>query len=190
MESWISAISSLVLVGVTAWYAILTNKLAKSARESAASAERTASLTAEALAASIAALDVSFEVFPNLHGVGESDGAALGVSVHCTGATVFVHRAHLDMAYRIDKVHPDGADYSLFADDVALVPDTGDLNSSPIDLPIRMHKGEMIHLEAAPEVVMKPDELAGILEVSIWYSLNGKSEPLVRHVEYNNSGDS
>ncbi len=188
MESWISAVSSLVLVGVTAWYAILTSKLAKSAQESAASAERTALLTAEALAASVAALDVGFEVFPNAHGVSGRDGSAIGVSVQCTGATVFVHRAHLDMAYRIDKVHPDGADYSLFADDIALIPDTGDLNSSPIELPMRMHKGEMIHLEAAQEVIMSPAELVGILEVSIWYSLNGQSEPLVRHVDYHSSG--
>lgn len=189
MESWISALSSLVLVGVTAWYAILTNRLAKSARESAASAERTAALTAEALAASIAALDVSFEVFPNAHGFSETVGTGLGVSVQCTGATVFVHRVHLDMAYRIDKVHPDGADYSLFADDVALVPDTGDLNSSPVELPARMHKGETIHLETAPEVRMKVDEHVGILEVSIWYSVNGIGEPLVRRAEYHNTGN-
>ncbi|MFJ6532537.1 hypothetical protein [Microbacterium sp. NPDC091662] len=189
MESWISALSSVVLVGITAWYAFLTNKLAKSARESAASAERTAALTAEALAASIAALDVSFEVFPNTHGFSETDGTGLGVSVHCTGATVFVHRVHLDMAYRIDKVHPDGADYSLFADDIGLVPDTGDLNSSPVELPARIHKGEMIHLETAQEVTMKVDEQVGILEVSIWYSLNGVSEPLMRRAEYNSTGN-
>lgn len=189
MESWISALSSLILVGVTAWYAILTNRLAKSARESAASAERAAALAAEALAASIAALDVSFEVFPNFHGFSETSGSGLGVSVHCTGATVFVHSVHLDMAYRIDKAHPDGADYSLFADDIALVPDTGDLNSSPVELPARMHKGEMIHLETSPEVTMGIDERVGILEVSISYSLNGQSEPLVRRAEYNNAGD-
>ncbi|MBP5801328.1 hypothetical protein J2D78_04445 [Microbacterium maritypicum] len=188
MESWISALSSLVLVGVTAWYAVLTNRLAKSARDSAASAERTASLTAEALAASIAALDVGFAVFPNAQGVSGSDGAAQGVSVQCTGATVFVHRVHLDKSYRIDSVRPDGADYSLFAEDIALVPDTGGLNSSPVELPIRMHRGEMIHLEATPEVVMRPDESVGILEVSIWYSLTQAGEQLVRRVGYTTDG--
>lgn len=185
MDSLISALSSVVLVGVTAWYAILTNRLAKSARDSAASAERTATLTAEALAASVAALDVNFAVHPNAQGISGREDALLGVSVHCTGATVFIHRVHLDMAHRLDEMSEDGGSYTLFADDIGLAVATGrELNSMPVRLPARIHKNEVIHFETDPPVMMRPEETTGMLEVSIWYTLTGRGEPFARRVDY------
>lgn len=64
----LTLVSIIVLVGVTGWYALLTRGLAKSAEASAASTERTPRTAADALSATVAGLNVSFSVAPNLQG--------------------------------------------------------------------------------------------------------------------------
>lgn len=185
MESWITAIGSLVLVGVTAWYAVLTRRLAISARESAASAERTAQIAADALAASVAGLDIGFGVFPNWRANEKGDGDALGVSITSTGAAVFVHGARIDELWLLEgDERDDGYSSVLEASDHALVLDEDfALNADGVALPVRLHRGESVHFVTQPEVGVEVSKIAQ-LDVSVSYSLSPGGEQLVRRSTY------
>lgn len=181
----LTLVSTIVLVGVTAWYAVLTRRLAKSAEASAASAERTAKIAADALSATVAGLDVNFSVAPNLQSSSTDGLSALGVTVYGHGATVYVHRARLDRAWECVGRRDDGASYDCVAEDVELVLASRDLlNVGEPTLPTRLHRGEMLHFETEPEISSDGNGLTDQLEVSIWYSLNGTDQPLRRRVEY------
>jgi hypothetical protein len=184
VETWISAVSSLTLVGVTAWYAILTHRLAVSARKSAASAERTVQIAADALAASVAGLDVVFDVNPNFHA-----GSAVGVSVTCCGATVFVHGARMDGLWALDGIlRRDGYSSTQIASAHDLVFDDSDvLNSDGLMLPARLHRNETIHFKAEPQVDMDLDKIAQ-LDVTIWYSLSLNGAVEMRRAAYDLNG--
>lgn len=186
LPTWLGLISSLILVFVTGWYAVLTRRLARSAEASAASAERAANTAAAALAATVAGLDVSFSVAANGRGIPDEGGIAIGVSVFCDGATVFVHGVHLDSVWQLDEERENGGSYSLIANDRALVLDrSGTMNPPDIGWPVRLHHGEAVHMEVEPRLVVSGGKLVGLLEVSIWYSLNGTDQPIRRRVAYN-----
>ncbi|GAA2890292.1 hypothetical protein [Microbacterium esteraromaticum] len=178
-EAWISSISTIVLVLVTGWYAWLTRRLAKSAEASAASAERTAQIAAQALAASVAGVDVRFTAAPNYQLRADETGA-LGVSIFCDGATAFIHEARLDWAYECTDRRADGASYDTIASgvDLVLLVDEDEM------LPARVHRGEALHFITDPEVTMSLDAGASRLEVSVWYTLDGIGEPVLRRAEY------
>ena len=90
--SWLS---SVVLVGVTAWYAMLTRSIAKSSAAATESARVAAEHSATAAAATVAGLDIrlvleSYQVNVRPDAGGNSVGY-LGVSVRCEGASIFIH---------------------------------------------------------------------------------------------------
>jgi hypothetical protein len=183
--AWVSAATSIVLACITGWYAWLTRRLAKSSEASAASAERAARIAADALAASVAGLDVNFAIRPNFRSIGHGSGVAAGVTLWCRGATVFVHRVHLESMSRLDGRHADdgGSSYTRIAADRALVIDDM-LNPAGLELPLRLHRDEVIHFDIDPQVKIDGRTTVGIIELSVWYSLNNSGELMQRRVDH------
>lgn len=62
MATWISAVSSLVLVGVTTWYAYLTWRMSSAALLAAQASERAAQAAADSLSLERSLADVAFQV--------------------------------------------------------------------------------------------------------------------------------
>lgn len=73
MREWVSFFAALALVGVTAWYAFLTNQSARSSERAAKAAERAARTSASALALQRAIAEVDFAVSSVPGGVKFSD---------------------------------------------------------------------------------------------------------------------
>ncbi|WP_295790907.1 hypothetical protein [uncultured Microbacterium sp.] len=186
MELWISTASSLILVGVTAWYAVLTRSLARSAKESAASAERAAQVAADALAASVASVDVDFRVSPWWRfDEGSTSASALGMTVQSTGATVFVHGARIDELWVREEREGDLWGESLEVSGRNLVLDTSPdgFNLPGMELPVRLHRGEVVHLSAEPVINVEDREI-GHIEIRVLYSLDQNGPWLTRHKTY------
>lgn len=184
MDTWVSAISSVILVGVTVWYAYLTRRLAISAKDSAASAERTAEIAAQALAASVAGLDVGFVIYPNTRSPETGQGSAIGVALHCQGASVFVHGVRLVELWRLDHGDSENSFATVVASDRELVLDTeGTFNFEGTDLPTRLHRDESVHFDARPQILLEITEVAQI-EVAVSYSLSRNGDVFVRRASY------
>ena len=179
LSTWIVPLSTVVLVLVTAWYAVLTRRLAKSAEASAASAERTVQIAAQALAATVAAVDVQFEVSPSYQYSGGDDLADLGVTVFCGGATVFVHKVHLDSASEAEERSEESTTYRTITSGASL-----DVFDEEARLPVRLHRGESANFICDPLVRLPFATSVAILEVTVWYTLDGTGVPLKRSARY------
>jgi hypothetical protein len=178
MLEWLTFFSTLGLLVVTGWYAILTRSLALSARDSSRSAELAAQFAAQSAAAAVATLDIGFEVTPSYQ-FGVDNGVGLGVTLTCSGSTVFVHGASLIEALRSTKFDKGSEEFdSVWLDDEgrALVEDR--------DFPLRIHKGETLHLETSPEIVIPEHVSIAGLSVRVRYSIDGKGEQIEREVEW------
>lgn len=184
METWIAALSSLILVVVTTWYAVLTRSLAKSARDSAASAERAAKTAADALAASIASVDVSFSVSPEWR-PGTGGNSLFGVTLHCTGATVFVHGAMISELWKHEnEAWSDPDEERLLASRHSMrIDDRGTFAEVARPLPVRLHRDEVLHFDAGLSDTV-PVASAGHMEIVIRYSIAADGEHLTRYVTW------
>lgn len=164
---WIQAGGSIVLIGVTAWYAWLTSKMSKAAVDSAESARLAAEAASVSVLAAVANLAIEFKL---AHSYYFTDGEeSLGVSVWSDGSTVFVHRARLRIAYYTGSRLTNGGQ--------PIIPIARDHDLEPVDaeLPIRLHREERVEFVLSPAVA-HPRPPAGVsdMEVSIWYSLDGR----------------
>lgn len=183
MVEWLTLTSTLVLVGVTGWYAWLTRSLATSARDSARSAERAAESAAQSVAAAIANVDVRFEVIPwTMYEPGEdtnASGGVLGVTIECAGATVFVHSAHLLNASRLLERSAGSLRFEALVDGPV-----GHALSERVDLPSRLHGGEGLSFTTDPAVRVQQGVFVSDAVVRVRYSLDGSGDGIERTVQY------
>lgn len=103
LNQWVSTFATLGLIGVTVWYAVQTQAMAKSARDSAKSSRQAAEYSARSAAIAAAAVHVEFFVSPTYAFELNLDGHPLnGVRIQCGGAAVYVHRVVLEDAFALD----------------------------------------------------------------------------------------
>ncbi|MEL0626525.1 hypothetical protein V6245_06150 [Salinibacterium amurskyense] len=178
MIEWLTFGTTVLLLGVTAWYAVLTRSLAQSARESALNAQVAAEHSAKSAAATVANLKVEFDASPS-YWFSANSGLALGVRLVCAGATVFVHEARILEAYRSVANDEHGGEFeSLF------IYDEGVQMAADVGLPSRLHGGEAISFQMEPAYIL--DENVGVAElrVRVRYSLEGTGDGIVREIEW------
>ena len=156
IKDWGTLVATLLLVGVTAWYVILTKRMADAAEISAQSSQDAAKTSKEAAEtsrdaaaaarkaadAAVAELSVQFSVRPFF--VGGVPPERLGVTVTGAGASVFIHGARLWNAMRRGEWPHRSESFSLGLHDVELEPES--------DLPLRVHAGESVQF-------LVPDDL-------------------------------
>lgn len=97
MREWAGLVSTLVLVGVTAWYAYLTHRLARSSERAAVAAESAARTSASALALQRASAEVDFVVSSVPPGVKFSDDPSRlkKLELRALGASAWIHSLQL-----------------------------------------------------------------------------------------------
>lgn len=188
MVEWLTLTSTLVLVGVTGWYAWLTRSLATSARDSAKSAERAAESAAQSVAAAIANINVRFEAYPwTVFEPGEdtnASGGVLGVTIECAGATVFVHSAHLLNASRLLERSAGRLRFEALVDGPI-----GHALSAKVDLPSRLHGGEGLSFTTDPAVRVPQGVFVSDAVVRVRYSLDGNGDGIERTVQFHHPLD-
>jgi hypothetical protein len=178
MIAWLTFGSTVLLLGVTAWYAVLTRSLAISARDSARSAQAAAESAAQSVAATIASVKVKFHAAPMYH-YGDFEGSSLGVTLVCTGATVFVHEVRVLEAMRSTFHGADHEELNSVIDD-----DDGHPMVADATLPLRMHNGETLFLELEPKLILLELISIASLRVQVSYSLDGTGDGIQREVEW------
>lgn len=168
MLEWLTFFSTVLLVAVTAWYAVLTRSLARSARDSAKSAQVAAEHAAQSVAAAVAAVEVQFSALT---------GVNLNVLLACDGATVFVHKVRVVEAWHMTSRNRDGDSY------VSVIDEDGLELTADVSLPVRMHKGETLFLKPPSDhLVVSQDFSVASLIVRVSYSLDGSGEGVEREV--------
>ena len=178
MLAWLTFASTALLLAVTAWYAVLTRSLASSARDSARSAQVAAEYAAQSMAATLASVNVKFRVSPRYYipAPGES---ILGVGVECAGATVFLHDARILESLRSIASPGPGEEFDSVISD-----DAGHPLATELELPRRLHEGEIVWFVTEPEMVLRRHRTVATLRVQTRYSLDGIGEGIVREVEW------
>jgi hypothetical protein len=148
--SWGSLGVALVLVGVTAWYASLTRKIADSSLRAAEAAQAAATSSEKAAAAAVAELSVQFEVnqyeiLPiTLSGRGPK---RLGITITGRGASVYVHSAELKNVLRRSRFGASATSVGLH---------NVMLEQGPHEhLPVLLHAGESVSF-LVPEALTAP----------------------------------
>jgi len=175
IRDWGPLLTTIILVGITGWYAYLTKELAAAARDSAQSSKEAAEATKSALAATIATVNVAFRLSPS-YGSGpnadpEEDQLLFsGVELTCDGATVFVRGMTLHSASW--PLGPGDSIQTLFLEPLY----TGR------ELPARLHRGETARFQL-PDRQRRNRSVSG-LEATVYYSLAPDSEPIERQVEW------
>jgi hypothetical protein len=155
--------------------------LAKSARESARSAQAAAEYAAQSVAATVAGIKVTFHASPRylFDGIdAQSLGVqSLGVTLACTGATVFVHEARI-----LEAMHSvrQAKDHEVHGQ--LIWEDDGHSLATETKLPLRMHNGETVAFRTTPEFVLEEDVSVSLLRVQVKYSLDSLGEGIVREV--------
>lgn len=189
----ISAASTVVLVGVTAWYAVLTNKLAKSSRDAADAAREAALASQKAAEVAEAQVPAEFSVRPYVQGINNAPTLLAGVDLRCDGAIVFVHGCVLNEYTLVEPpstystVHSALTDRSLpVALKVSVQAWTDRLGQRPDrinvpELPHRLHGGEEIFFEVPADVEIRNGDFR-TLDVTVYYSITGKGAGYPRAV--------
>jgi hypothetical protein len=169
--SWGSLGVALILVGITAWYASLTRKIAGSSLRAAEAAQAAAASSEKAAAAAVAELSVQFEVnqyemFPvTLSGTGPR---RLGITIVGRGASVFVHSAELKNVLRRSRFGSSATSVGLHK--VQL--ETG----SNERLPVLLHAGESVSF-LVPEALSAPRYRARRSIRAIWQGPRQAADP-------------
>ncbi|CPU35576.1 Uncharacterised protein [Mycobacteroides abscessus] len=183
-------VSTVALAAITAWYAILTKSLARSARDSADQARLAAEASRTSAAATEASVDVQFDLVPGRQSTaGEmrwllTDLTARGmrddeevtpdllakvmawrqVLVTCRGATVTVHG--FDLSY-VAVDDPPSADSSVRRSRVTTFDEGYELQSA-VPLPRLCHSGESIRFDISGRPVGElVSQIRGVVHYSI-----------------------
>lgn len=172
VESWISSLATIGLLAITGCYAWQTRHLAIAARDSARAAQDSAEsaregvqTAADALAASVAGLDVRFSVKP--HRVPGEFGRNVAVQVRCEGVPVWLRFAQIESIYQYDGPTPRGVkDYSIIGNNVWLWP----VGSHA--LPTLMQPEVSVNLISRPEFALGPNQYVGNMTVRLVYSMS------------------
>ena len=178
MLEWLTFLSTAGLLVVTGWYAVLTRSLARAAKDSARSAQQAAEFAAQSAAAAVAGVDVRFDASPSYF-IGSGGPVELGVTLTCSGATVFVHGAALIDAYSSVKHSKRGETYSKVFFDQA-----GRALVAERDYPIRLHRDESLSLEVEPAIEIDRLVSIAMLTLTVRYSLGGQGDGVEREVTW------
>jgi hypothetical protein len=179
--AWTTLTATLVLVGVTAWYAWLTRRIAEASKEAALSALAAAQASNRAADAAVAAVPIDVEISPYYFGsISEMHSDAInhfGVMLRSAGSTLFVHAMRLDYAGKpVNYIGRGRYNETIGAYKLELVPASGLL------LPVRLHSGETAQFRL-PTTFDDRFDVATMI-VTIFYTLDGTSSPIPREVEY------
>jgi hypothetical protein len=168
--AWGGLLATLALVGVTIWYAIQTQRTARSARDSARYASEAAKQSARAAAIAAAGTDVDFHLSPTYLLHDDTDMRFSGVQLVPAGAAVFLHDVVLVEAW------------SLWADEKPQKDSWGEQETFPdgklpslrglAPIPLLAHRGESLFLVLSPEDQPVEAHITR-LEVQIQYSFDG-----------------
>lgn len=172
-------ITSVVLAGVTTWYAYLTMRLSRSSEQSAKYSRQAAEAARQAAQVGLAGLKVEFTLNP-VYTFGESD-ALTAIHVECRGSNLYVHAVRLD-SFGVKR--GDGESATELGEWLELV-DTSvyAFRGSPPALPLLMHTSEVAEFGldvSSRAAIDRVDNLAA----TILYSLDGDSAPRERFVEW------
>lgn len=178
----LSLISTLALVGVTIWYAFQTQRMAKSARDSAESAKLAAESSARAAAVAASASKVDFHISPT-YSVFDSEGRTgswfAGVRVECSESAVFIHEVRIIFAWAPD---PELFDIEPSLTQIAVFPEDRIPRLQGIDEPTLFHAGESRILDF--DAVDWLEAEVAVLNVDVLYSFDGASAPRTRQLEW------
>ncbi|MBG6054907.1 zona occludens toxin (predicted ATPase) [Salinibacterium sp. CAN_S4] len=181
VDTWAASILTLVLISVTIWYAVQTQKMARAARESADSSREAAQYSARSAAIAAAGTAVDFALSPTFAFDLEVEGMPFkGVRVECEGAAVYLHGIVLEEARALN---PDTKNSATSFEDSQLFGGerTPSLNGLG-DTPTLMHKEEFVFLEF-PREDWQECEVAS-LAIAIDYSFDGQPPLRSRRVEF------
>ncbi|TFC87448.1 hypothetical protein [Cryobacterium sp. TMT4-31] len=179
-------VTTLGLIGVTVWYAVQTQKMARSARDAAESSRQAAEYSARSAAIAAAGVRVDFHIGP-VYAIGfDFDGLPFkGVRIECSEASVYVHDVVVGEAWALDPAEANGptsyTTIEIFAE--GKIPPVIGLESSPV----LMHRHESTFLEFDSQhwTECEPANLT----VDIDYSFDGL-EPLRRRtIEWQRSDE-
>jgi hypothetical protein len=183
VAEWASTISTLGLIGVTVWYAIQTQSMAKLARESAESSREAAEHSARSAAVAAAGTTVDFHLSPTYAFELETEGLSLnGVRIECSGAAVYVHGVEIEEVWALDP-EEDNTPPSFTTTDVFREGEIPALVG--LDAPTLMHKDEFIFL-TIPREKWTEVNLASLF-LTIDYSFDGKQPLRRRSIEWEKS---
>lgn len=183
MTEWITLSATLGLIGVTAWYSIQTQRMAKSSQEAARSAERAAESSARSAAIAAAGTKVAFYISPTYaiaKPSGEEGTWFNGIMIECTKAAVFLHNVRIESAWAPD---PDFPISESEQNEIAIYPD----DSTPALVgpdapPTLMHKGEAEFFELP--VDSWAECLVASMRVVADYSFDGREPLRSRTIEW------
>lgn len=183
MTEWVSLAATLGLIGVTVWYAVQTQRMAKSAQVSALSAERAAGHSARSAAIAAAGTEVDFWISPT-YAIEAPTGAQghwfTGVRIECRKAAVYLHAVHVESVWAPD---PDLFDIepSLTEVEIYREGEIPPLLGLPLT-PVLLHKGEFEFLDFPLESWTESDVAA--LTVVVDYSFDASEPTRSRRLEW------
>lgn len=181
VNEWASTFATLGLIGVTVWYAIQTQAMARSARDSAESSRQAADYSARSAAIAAAGVQVEFNVSPVYSFDSEVEGIPFkGVRIECAGAAVYVHRVVMDEVFSLDptteNVPSEYTTVETFGEDE--LPALTGLDEGSV----LMHRNEFVFLEFSRSL-WKYVEVAD-LTVAIDYSFDGMPPFRCRKIDW------
>jgi len=179
-QDWGALITTVVLAAITAWYAVLTKRLADSAEESADSARRAAEASQAAVVIAESSVEVQFTLGP-MYSTGRSEDpesagwmALSGVTLHSGAATVYVHSLRLDRVVVPTSDH--GGFWQEFGEELIGTLDQFGRDDPATVLPQRLHKGEMMYFLRADPTADDPESVSELV-ATVMYSLDGSGAP-------------
>lgn len=169
VAEWAGTLTTLALVGVTIWYAVQTQRMARSARDSTRYARDAAESSARAASIAAAGTRVSFDASPTFIFDGAWKSHFSGVQLVCKGANMYVHTVAIIDAWATASGSPpiDIEERQIFDD--GAIPALAWIGD---DRPLLMHRDENVFLELAGELPVVRS--VSTLEVRVTYSFDGQ----------------
>jgi len=168
-RDWGSLVTTTALVVITAWYAHLTRKLARSSEEASTAAKVAALASQDAVRIAQSSLEIGFRV--TWHWA-EGNTSLRGAIVLCEGSTVHVHELWIDRV----ASQPERLDWKF--DDVNLRFDRATFQGPPhgghVSLPVLLHKHESVYFYASTASVQLDASVVQI-QGRVIYSVDGKT---------------
>ena len=179
----VTLLSTLGLIGVTIWYAFQTQRMARTAKNSADSARDAAIDAARSVAILAAGMKVGFDIGPVYSFTGDGPSEFVGIRVVCLGSTIYLHDVVIDEVWAPD---PDLADIEPTLTEVEIFPPGQIPRLLGVgDPPKLLHDGEAMFFDFP--IDRRLDASVAVLCTTAFYSFDGKSPVRSRHLEWADS---
>lgn len=193
----IGLVGNLLLLLVTGSYVLLTRSMAVASQESAKASVDAARYAAQSVQAALAALDVEFEVTPQMKvttnvqrpGVSPRMRELTGVRVESTASNVFVHGARIEYyGYEVRDTtngwkRKEGL---VVSQDLPVVLQSGHETGriAEIEAPVLLHKAESADFLVEGVLPIPAGSTLTSVSLVVFYALDAQSVPRARLVDW------